>query len=118
MTLPSPARGDVFQARLSPTEGSEQSGTRPVLVVSRDALNRNSPVVIVVPMTDAANKSRVYPSHVRLRAGDGGLAMDSVVVCEQVRAIRKGRLVRHLGRLDHAQLEAVEAALRITLDLA
>ena len=33
-------RGDVYDARLDPTEGSEQAGWRPVVVVSRDAINR------------------------------------------------------------------------------
>ena len=36
-------RGDVFDARLDPTEGSEQAGTRPVVIVSRDAINASSP---------------------------------------------------------------------------
>ena len=51
-------RGDVFLARLSPTEGSEQQGTRPVVVVSRDAINQYSPVVVVVPLTDRAHKTK------------------------------------------------------------
>jgi len=67
-------RGGVFLARLNPTEGSEQAGHRPVVVVSRDAINQNSPVVIVVPLTDRKNKPRIYPSQVVLKAGDGGLA--------------------------------------------
>jgi mRNA interferase MazF len=62
-SLPKPVRGDVFNARLDPTEGSEQAGTRPVVVIRRDAINANSPVVVVVPVTDAANVKRLYPSH-------------------------------------------------------
>lgn len=42
-------RGDVYLARLDPTESSEQAGTRPVIIVSRDAINASSPVVVVVP---------------------------------------------------------------------
>ena len=48
--LPKPVRGDVFSARLDPTEGSEQAGTRPVVIISRDSINANSPVVVVVPV--------------------------------------------------------------------
>ncbi|HUM68478.1 MAG TPA: type II toxin-antitoxin system PemK/MazF family toxin, partial [Chloroflexota bacterium] len=44
-------RGDVFDARLNPTEGSEQAGVRPVVVVSRDAINQYSSVIVVVPVT-------------------------------------------------------------------
>jgi mRNA-degrading endonuclease toxin of MazEF toxin-antitoxin module len=39
-------RGDVYDARLDPVEGSEQGGTRPVVIVSRDAINAHSPVVL------------------------------------------------------------------------
>lgn len=42
-------RGNVYDARLDPTEGSEQAGARPVIIVSRDAINNASPVVLAVP---------------------------------------------------------------------
>lgn len=110
-------RGAVFFANLNFSRGSEQGGERPVLVVSRDAINQNSPVVVVVPITDAAHKARLYPSHVRLSAGSGGLTKESVVLCEQVRAISKDRLGKALGNLVRSELASVEAALKITLDL-
>ena len=110
-------RGDVFMADLEPHEGSEQGGTRPVVVVSRDALNRFSPVVVICSITDAANKKKIYPSHVRVPAGSGGLAMDSVIICEQVRAISKTRLRHALGRFDKSILTGINTALKIALDL-
>jgi mRNA interferase MazF len=110
-------RGDVFRANLEPVQGSEQGGTRPVVVVSRDALNKFSPVVVVCSITDAANKKKVYPSHVRVASGAGGLHMDSIVVCEQIRAISKTRLKHQLGKFDKNVLTSIEAALKITLDL-
>ncbi len=112
------SRGDVFFANLNPTLGSEQSGTRPVVVISRNALNANSPVVAIIPITSASNKRKLYPSQVALSAGAGGLANDSVVLCEQVRAISKERLQVWKGTLDQAILARIEAALRITLDLS
>ncbi|MFM6594011.1 MAG: type II toxin-antitoxin system PemK/MazF family toxin, partial [Dolichospermum sp.] len=42
-------RGEVYDARLETTEGSEQGGTRPVIIVSRDVINLSSPVVLAVP---------------------------------------------------------------------
>ncbi|HWE60460.1 MAG TPA: type II toxin-antitoxin system PemK/MazF family toxin, partial [Chloroflexota bacterium] len=39
-------RGEVYDARLDPTEGSEQAGMRPVVIMSRDAINTNSTVVL------------------------------------------------------------------------
>lgn len=112
-----PRRGDVFMARLDPTEGSEQAGDRPVIVMSRDGINQNSPVVIVVPCTDLNHKKRIYPSHVVVRSGDGGLTKDSVALGEQVRAINTGRFLRQMGHLRQATIVQIGAALKIALDL-
>src|SRR5271155_2242976 len=115
--LPNPVRGDVFSARLDPTEGSEQAGTRPVVVISRDSINANSPVVVVVPVTDAANVKRLYPSHAQLPKGSGGLKMESVAKAEQIRAIQTSRLVSYYGRLNREILARIEEAIKITLAL-
>ncbi len=115
--LPKPVRGDVFSARLDPGEGSEQSGTRPVVVMSRDSINSNSPVVVVVPVTDAANVKRVYPSHAHLPQGAGGLTMDSIAKAEQIRAIQISRFVGYYGRIDRDSLARIEESIRITLAL-
>jgi mRNA interferase MazF len=110
-------RGDIYLADLNPTQGSEQSGKRPVLIVSRDAINEHSPVVIVVPLTGAENKARLYPTHVALKSGTGGLTKDSIAVTEQVRAITKTRLRAMVGQLKREQMSAVSAALKIAMDL-
>jgi mRNA interferase MazF len=110
-------RGDVLFASLDPIQGSEQGGTRPVVVVSRDALNQFSPVVVICSITDAANKKKIYPSHVKVRAGTAGLKLESIVVCEQVRAISKIRLKNRVGKFDRAVMSEIDAALKITLDL-
>ena len=115
--MPQVLRGDVFMANLEPRSGSEQGGTRPVVVVSRDAINRTSPVVVICPITDAANKKTIYPSHVKVPAGTGGLRLDSIIVCEQVRAISNTRLRNHVGHVNRTILTSIEAALKITLDL-
>ena len=44
-------RGDVFYANLSPVVGSEQGGTRPVVIVQNDKGNRYSKTVIVAPVS-------------------------------------------------------------------
>jgi len=110
-------RGDVFMANLEPVQGSEQGGTRPIVVISRDALNQFSPVIVVCSITDAANKKKFYPSHVKVTAGVGGLTLDSIVVCEQVRAISKNRLRRQIGKFDRQVMASIDTALKITLDL-
>jgi mRNA interferase MazF len=110
-------RGDVFDARLDPVEGSEQAGVRPVVIVSRDAINAASPVVVVVPVTTLRQGRRVYPSQVVLAAGEGGLTADSVALGEQVRAIATHRLATRRGALPRTTMVRLDHALRITLDL-
>ena len=110
-------RGEVYEARLDPTEGSEQAGSRPVIIVSRDAINTASPIVIVVPCTTYRPGSRLYPSQVLLHATDGGLTVDSIALGEQVRALAKSRLKQRRGLLSPQTLLQLDRALLITLDL-
>ncbi len=110
-------RGDVFDARLNPTEGSEQAGVRPVVIVSRNAINNNSSVVVVVPLTKAANVKRNYPNNVAIAKDEGGLTFASVLLGGQVRALSKSRLLRQRGSLSAEIMQQVDRALRITLDI-
>ena len=103
-------RGDVFDARLNPTEGSEQAGVRPVVIVSRDAINNNSTVVVVVPLTKAANVKRNYPNNIMVAQGEGGLTVESVLLGGQVRAIAKSRLLRQRGTLSADIMREVDRA--------
>ena len=110
-------RGDVFQASLDPARGSEQAGLRPVVIVSRDAINRSSPVVIVIPLTGVEHCARVYPSQVLIRSGTAGLTKDSVALGEQVRAITQKRLSKYLGHLPPEVMTQISVALKVALDL-
>lgn len=110
-------RGEIYDAFLDPTLGSEQAGRRPVIIVSRDAINSASTVVIAVPCTTLRTGRSVYPSQAVLRAGEGGLTVDSVAQCEQIRALSKERLKGRRGSLSPQALGTIEQALRIALDL-
>jgi mRNA interferase MazF len=114
-------RGDIFLANLGAIEnsakGSEQAGIRPVIIVSRDAINANSPVVIVVPVTGRENKKTIYPSQQVLNAGEGGLSKESVALCEQVRAISVTRLRKQMGNLGPDKMAGIANGLKIALDL-
>ena len=110
-------RGDIYDARLYPTEGSEQSGVRPVLIVSRDAINRASPVIVVVPITDAANVKRQFPNNVVVNQPEGGLTLDSIALTGQIRAISKTRMLRYRGSVLPITMGMIDRAMKITLDL-
>ena len=90
-------RGEVYDARLDPVEGSEQGGTRPVVIVSRNALLGSSTVALIVPFTTFRPQRTLYPSHVLVRAPEGGLTADSVALAEQTRVLSKARLLHFRG---------------------
>jgi mRNA interferase MazF len=110
-------RGEVYDASLDPTEGSEQAGVRPVVIVSRDAINAASSVVLVVPCTTYRPRKKIYQSQVLIYAPDGGLDEDSVAMAEQARAVAKTRFLRMRGKLSSACLQQLELALLIAFDL-
>lgn len=110
-------RGDVYDARLDPTEGSEQAGNRPIIIVSRNAINSASSVILAVPCTTFRQGRRIYPSQVLINAPEGGLARDSVALAEQVRVLTKTRLFRHRGTLSEETLLKLDRALAIALSL-
>jgi len=101
-----PRRGYVYWVRV-PDE--PQGKRRPALVLSLDVRNRLANDVIVVPISSVL---RDAPTHVRLRAREGGLIRASVVKCEQITTLQKTRLVpRPLGGpLAPARMVEVEKA--------
>ena len=58
-------RGEVFYADLSPVIGSEQGGTRPVVIVQNDVGNRHSPTVIAAAITSKQDKNAL-PTHISI----------------------------------------------------
>jgi len=108
----------LFRAVLDPVIGSEQAGTRPVLVVSRETVNRVLPIAVVIPLTSRKPGRRVYSTEVLLPAGAAGQREESIAMAHQVRAISSRRLGERMGSLDDEGLRAaVRAALRLVLDL-
>ena len=110
-------RGDIFYADLSPVIGSEQGGTRPVLVVQNDVGNKFSPTIIIAAITSQINKAKM-PTHIEISANDFGLAKDSVILLEQIRTIDKKRLKEKIGRLSDELLLQVDEALGISFGIS
>lgn len=106
-------RGDIFYADLNPVVGSEQGGTRPVLIISNNTGNRYSPTVIIAAITSRQTKSKL-PTHYDLN-GVSGLPADSIVLLEQIRTIDKKRLKERLARLDNLNMEAIAMPLLISI---
>ncbi len=81
-----------------------------------DVANRNSPITIVAAITSKVDE-KLYPTEVLVRAREGGLAHESVVLLNQVRSVDRARLVRRTGRLTPATMARVDQALAISLGL-
>lgn len=109
-------RGDIFYAELDPYIGSEQGGTRPVLVIQNDIGNKYSPTVIIAAITAQINKARL-PTHVELCSDSYGLSKDSVILLEQIRTIDKMRLREKIGTLSRKDMKYVDKALIASLRL-
>ena len=110
-------RGDIYYADLSPVVGSEQGGTRPVLIVQNDTGNRHSPTVIAAAITSQTGKARL-PTHINIAGGSVGLSKDSVILLEQIRTIDKKRLRDHMGHLDDQQMMMVDDAIAVSFGLS
>lgn len=103
-------RGDIYFADLSPAVGSEQDGCRPVLIIQNDQGNRYSPTVIVAAITGHI-KPKQLPTHVFLDPEDCCIKMHSTVLLEQIRTLDRKRLKNYIGRLPHAKMQDVNAAI-------
>ena len=109
-------RGDVYMAGLDPVIGSEQGGTRPVVIIQNNTGNRHAPTVIAVPVTSSGGKPPL-PTHAFLPAGEGGLWRDSIALCEQVRTLEKARLGKRLGTVGPAAMRGIEKGLQVSMDM-
>lgn len=109
-------RGEVFYADLSPVIGSEQGGTRPVVIIQNDVGNKHSPTVIAAAITSKQYKNTI-PTHIVIKGDSCGLALDSVVLLEQIRTIDKKRLKEKTGCLAAEDLQKINKGLNISFGL-
>ncbi len=109
---------EIYFCALDPTRGSEQKGTRPVLVISTDAVNHNLPVSTVLPFSSIKPGSKIYPTEIKIPANISGLPKDSVVMLQQIRTVSHGRLLNMVGRITDAETQAkISEACRNYFDL-
>lgn len=109
-------RGEIWLAQFDPVLGHEQGRLRPALIVSADWFNGSRADLITVhPIT--SQPKRLPPSRVRIAPPEGGLRLESWVICEQVRTLSKQRFSSRLGVASPATLRAVAENLRLLLDL-
>ena len=110
-----PKRGEIYLVSFDPALGAEIQKTRPALILQNDIGNRHSPVTIVGAIT--SNVQRQGPTSVLVKAPEGGLDVDSIVLLNQIRTVNKRRLVKRLGVLRGTTLKQVDQAIMISLAL-
>ena len=101
-------RGDILWANLDPTQGNEQSGLRPVLVLSRNIFNERSGTIIGVALTSQEPRAG-FP--LTLELSSRKLPKKSWVKISQIRALSVKRLGARLGKASEEELDQVVEAL-------
>ena len=109
-------RGEIWLATLDPTRGSEQAGTRPVLVFQNDQINKYTTTVLAIPFITNIRRATL-PSCVLVQKGEGGLRSDSVALCHQLRVLDKARLVKKLGELSQETIATIEVKVVFTMGI-
>jgi mRNA interferase MazF len=100
-------RYGLYWAELDPTRGSEIAKTRPVLVVSPDAMNQRVDTVVVCPLT-----SQLHP-HWASRVACDCAGQPSEVAVDQIRTVSKSRLGKSVGKIDALTAAEVRAVIRL-----
>lgn len=89
-------RGDVYLVSLDPIAEHEQSGSRPVVIVSPDEFNQATKLPVILPITNGGDFTRRLGFAVTL----AGTKTTGIVRCDQLRVIdlaaRNGRKVDSL----------------------
>lgn len=103
----------IYLVWLDPTQGSEQAGNRPVIVLSGDVMNDEAPVVIVVPLTSKVK--RFFWGLVLEPTKINGLTETSEAMCSHIRSISKERFKKQLWSVTHWELNQLYYQLQIII---
>lgn len=96
-------QGEIWYADLNPSTGSEQSGLRPVVIISGNLLNEYMKIVIVAPLTTKIKNYKGNP--VLHPTKKNGLPKPSEILVFHIRSVSKERLVRKVGVIEPADLQ-------------
>lgn len=143
INIPKPlkvSRGEVWQCQLGENIGSEQNESRPVLIIQNEVANKVSPNTIIAPLTSLSNRSsnkgttlteaEIAEEQAKLRAGEvlilphhhedtetSGIAVPSVLMCQNIREINKYRLEYRITKIDPHTIKDVDQAIKNSLGL-
>jgi mRNA interferase MazF len=82
-------QGDIIKINFSPTQGHEQAGYRPALVISNNTFNTHTNLLLILPITSSNNR---FPLHIPL---DQRTKTQGNILCEHIKSIdRNARKVK------------------------
>ena len=96
---------EVYWADLNPVQGSEQSGKRPVVIISGNTMNEHLPVCIVCPLSSKVKKFSTCTTVPKTDLNK--LKTDSEVITFQIRTISQKRLGKKIGEITDKQLQDI-----------
>lgn len=100
---PRPKCGEIWMCNLSAREGSVQTGSRPVFVLSNDLNNTYSPTLNIIPIT--SQKKKRIPVHVDLFSYQKyGLSRPSTMLVEQTTTVSVESMVSCIGKVTDPQI--------------
>jgi mRNA interferase MazF len=102
-------QGEIWYTNLNPSEGSEQAGFRPVVIISGNLLNKYANILICCPLT---TKIKNYHGNLILQPSDqNGLTETSEVLTFHVRSLSKNRLKKKIGFLSKSEIGKIQKCL-------
>ncbi len=103
-------QGEIWMSDLNPVVGSEQSGRRPVVILSGNLMNKFLKVVITAPLT---SKIKNYQGNPVLQPSSrNGLKVISELMVFHIRSISKDRLIEKVGDIREEELKEALATLK------
>jgi mRNA interferase MazF len=107
-------RGEVYEVQPDPSIGREIQKARPCVIVSTNVFNVNAGLSVVCPITEGKN---LVPDiiHIAVPRGEAGLTKDSIVLCDQVKAVDQARLMKKMGNLSADPMQKIDKGLKAIL---
>ena len=97
---------EIWLVNLNPIKGSEQAGTRPVLIISGNLVNTHLNIVICCPLT---SKIKNYKGNIVLTPDKhNNLTVPSEVMTFHIRSIAKERLIKKVGEISESELKELK----------
>ena len=106
-------KGDIYYASLDPIVGSEQNGTRPVVIIQNDIGNKYSPTVLVAPLTSRVKSKPHLPTHVLVKSEH--IKHNSIVLLEQIRVLDKSRLISYVDTLTKEEIKKLDIGIIVII---